>query len=73
LDNGATDPDQLAGPRQGLRISPDRGTTWDGPRYIDTSGEDAGYGDIFAKADVTFSVVINQGTLLAPSLKQYNL
>ena len=58
--------------RNAVWFSPDRGTTWDGPHYIDVSVEDAGYGDIFWNGS-GYSVVNYQGTLLAASLKQYNL
>jgi hypothetical protein len=59
--------------RNAVWISPDRGTTWDGPHYIDTTTEDAGYGDIFVKADGTYGVISYDGTLNAADLKQYNL
>ena len=58
--------------RNCIWISPDRGATWDGPHYIDSTTEDAGYGDIFWNGS-GYTVVTYQGTLLAASLKQYNL
>ena len=58
--------------RNAVWFSPDRGTTWDGPHYIDVSVEDSGYGDIFWNG-TGYSVVNYQGTLTAASLKQYNL
>lgn len=59
--------------RNAVWVSPDRGTTWDGPNYIDTTAEDGGYGDIFIKSDGTFAVVSYDGTLAAASLVQYDL
>jgi hypothetical protein len=59
--------------RNAIWISPDRGLTWDGPHYLDSTTEDAGYGDLFAKSDGTYAVVSYQGTLLAASLKQYSI
>lgn len=60
--------------RNAVWFSPDRCTTWDGPHYIDSTVEDAGYGDIFWDATNSRYVVVNyQGTLLAASLKQYDL
>jgi hypothetical protein len=58
--------------RNAVWFSPDRGTTWDGPHYIDTSTEDAGYGDIFWNGS-GYSVVNYDGTLAAADLKQYDL
>ena len=58
--------------RNAVWFSPDRGTTWDGPHYIDSTTEDAGYGDIFWNGS-GYSVVSYQGTQNAASLKQYNL
>lgn len=47
---------------------------WDGPHYVDSSTEDAGYGDLFyAGAAGQFSVVNYQGTLAAAAIKQYDL
>ena len=62
-------------PRQNaVWISRDRGSTWDGPNYIDSSTEDAGYGDMFYDADNDqWVVVINQGTQATCSLNQYRL
>lgn len=60
--------------RNAIWISPDRGTTWDGPHYIDSSTEDAGYGDLFWDRTNDRLVATNyQGSLAAASLKQYNL
>lgn len=60
--------------RNAIWVSSDRGTTWDGPHYIDSSTEDAGYGDIFYDAtNNRYVVVTYQGTLNAASLQQYNL
>lgn len=60
--------------RNAVWVSPDRGTTWDGPQYVDVSIEDAGYGDLFWDATNDRLVFVTyQGTLLAASLKQYNL
>jgi hypothetical protein len=58
--------------RNAVWFSPDRGTTWDGPHYIDASTEDAGYGDMFWNGS-GYSVVNYQGTLTAASLEQYDL
>ena len=58
--------------RNAVWFSPDRGTTWDGPHYIDSSTEDAGYGDMFWNGS-GYSVINYQGTLTAASLKQYDL
>lgn len=55
-----------------LWISLDRGGRWYGPFPLDTTVEDGGYGDIFAKADGTFGVISYHGTLAAASLKQYD-
>jgi hypothetical protein len=54
-------------------ISPDRGGTWDGPHYTDTQTEDAGYGDLWAHADGTWSQVAYDGSLSAADMKQYDL
>lgn len=60
--------------RNAVWISPDRGTTWDGPHYVSASIEDAGYGDMFYdEANGRYVYVTYQGTLLAASLNQYNL
>lgn len=60
--------------RNAVWISPDRGTTWDGPHYVDSSTEDAGYGDLFWDTTNSRLVLVSyQGTLAAASLKQYNL
>lgn len=48
--------------------------TWDTLELIDSSTEDAGYGDIFYDTDNDQYVQLGyQGTLLAASLKQYRL
>lgn len=54
-------------------VSPDRGATWEGPFYLDTQTEDAGYGDIWYNADGTYSAVMYDGALTAASLKQYDI
>lgn len=55
-------------------VSRDHGATWSTPFYIDSTVEDAGYGDMFYDAGNDQYVVINyQGTLTAASLKQYRL
>ncbi len=60
--------------RNAIWVSPDRGATWDGPHYVDSSTEDAGYGDLFWDATNSRLVfVVYQGTLAAATLKQYNL
>lgn len=69
---------QVSGSSQTRRncvwVSRDRGATWSTPFYIDSSTEDAGYGDIFYDADNDQYVVVTyQGTLAAASVKQYRL
>lgn len=69
---------QVSGSSQSRRnavwISPDRGTTWDGPHYVDTTAEDGGYGDLFWDGTNDRLVLVSyRGTLDAASLKQYNL
>jgi hypothetical protein len=60
--------------RAAVWISPDRGTTWDGPHYLNTTTEDGGYGDIFYDADTgRYVVVTYTGSLNTASLVQYNL
>jgi hypothetical protein len=59
--------------RNCLWFSPDRGQTLDGPHYLDSETEDAGYGDMWVKADGSIGVVSYQGSLSAASLKQYNV
>lgn len=59
--------------RNAVWVSPDRATTWEGPFYIDTTTEDAGYGDIWAKADGTYGVVNYDGALTNCDDKQYDL
>ncbi len=54
-------------------FSPDRGTTWDGPHYVDTSTDDAGYGDLWGKADGTTGMVNYHGDLGVAALRQYDL
>lgn len=55
-------------------ISRDRGATWSTPFYIDSTTDDAGYGDIWYDADNDQWVSVNyQGTLAAASLKIYRL
>lgn len=52
--------------------SPDRFDTVYGPFGLDSTFEDAGYGDLFAKADGSFGVVSYRGTLTAAALVQYD-
>lgn len=60
--------------RNAVWISPDRGTTWDGPHYVDTTAEDGGYGDLFWDfTNSRLGMVSYRGTLTAASLKQYDL
>lgn len=60
--------------RNCIWVSPDRGVTWDGPHYIDSQTDDAGYGDLFYDSTNDRYVVVSyQGTLSAAALKQYNL
>ena len=55
-------------------VSRDAGATWSAPKYVDTTVEDAGYGDLFYDAAGDQYVVVNyQGTLAAAALKQYRL
>lgn len=69
-----TEPGNTYPRRNAIWISPDRGTTWDGPHYLDTETEDGGYGDIFFdSANGRYVVVTNHGSVTAASLKQYNL
>lgn len=58
--------------RNCIWLSNDRGDSWDGPHYIDSTTEDAGYGDIWWNG-TGYSVVNYQGTLSAAILKQYDL
>jgi hypothetical protein len=69
---------QSAGDSQPRRscvwFSPDRGITWDGPHYVDTTTDDAGYGDLFWDRTNDRLVMVNYyGTLTAAVEKQYNL
>lgn len=69
---------QVSGSSQTRRncvwISRNRGLTWSTPFYIDSSTEDAGYGDIFYRPSTDRWVVVNyQGTLATAALKQYVL
>lgn len=58
--------------RNAVWLSPDRCETMDGPHYLDSSTEDAGYGEAFwDRTNDRLVVVTYQGTLLAASLKQY--
>jgi hypothetical protein len=67
-------PGQSQDRRNCVWVSRDHGVTWSTPYYIDSTTEDAGYGDIFYDADNDQYVVVNyQGTLAAASLKQYRL
>jgi len=60
--------------RNAIWISQDRGATWSGPQYIDTSTEDAGYGDIWYDATNNLWRVVNYyGTQAEADLRQYNL
>lgn len=60
--------------RNAVWLSDDSGANWKGPFYIDSTTEDAGYGDVFYDSDNDEWVVITyQGTLAAASLKQYRL
>jgi hypothetical protein len=59
--------------RAAVWISPDRGTTWDGPHYLNTTTQDGGYGDIFWRGGSNYGVVTYRGTLDTSSLVQYNL
>jgi hypothetical protein len=60
--------------RNAIWISQDKGDTWSTPFYIDTTSEDAGYGDIFWNPLTSQFVVISyKGTLAEADLKQYNL
>jgi hypothetical protein len=69
-----TVPGDSQGRRNAVWFSPDRGTTWSGPHYVDTDTEDAGYGDIFWDfTNQRYSVVNYDGTLTAAALKQYDL
>ena len=67
-----TSPGSSTPRRNAIWVSPDRGATWDGPHYLDAQVADAGYSDIFWNGS-GYSVVSYQGTLLAASLKQYDL
>jgi hypothetical protein len=69
---------QVSGASQSRRnciwLSPDAGETWSSPFYIDTTSEDAGYGDMFYDAGNDQYVVVSyQGTLASASLNQYRL
>ena len=60
--------------RNAVWVSRDSGATWTTPFLIDSTTEDAGYGDIFYDADNDqYVVIVNQGTYYAASLKQYRL
>lgn len=60
--------------RNAVWLSHDRGTTWDGPHYIDASTEDAGYGDVFwDPTNGQYRVVTYQGTTETAGLTQYDL
>lgn len=60
--------------RNCIWVSNDQGEHWTSPMYIDSSSEDAGYGDIFWNPDAEEWVVVNyQGSLSAADLKQYNI
>lgn len=68
------DPGSSTTRRNCIWISPDRGITWDGPHFIDTQTEDAGYGDMFYDAaNEQYVVVSYDGTNNAADLKQYRL
>lgn len=59
--------------RAALWFSPDRGTTWDGPHYLNTTTQDGGYGDIFYDfTNSRYVVITYRGTLDTSSLIQYN-
>jgi hypothetical protein len=69
---------QSAGDSQPRRscvwFSPDRGITWTGPHYVDSTTDDAGYGDLFWDRTNDRLVMVNYyGTLTAAVEKQYNL
>jgi hypothetical protein len=69
---------QVSGSSQTRRncvwVSTDSGSTWSTPYYIDSSTEDAGYGDIFYRAATGKYVVVSYyGTLASAVLKQYVL
>lgn len=60
--------------RNCLWVSRDAGATWSAPIYVDTTTEDAGYGDVFYDATNDQYVTVNfDGTLLAADLKQYRV
>lgn len=60
--------------RNAVWISQDRGETWDGPHYLDSMTDDAGYGDmIYDPINNLWVFVSYQGSTSAASLKQYNL
>ncbi len=59
--------------RNAVWVSPDRGATWDGPHYLNTTTDDGGYGDMFWTGGDTYTVVSYAGTLAAASLIQYDL
>ena len=61
--------------RNAVWFSPDRGTTWDGPHYIDSQDTDGGYGDLFWDfTNDRLGVVMYKGSSLnAATLKQYGV
>lgn len=68
------DPGNSQERRNAVWFSPDRVETISSPFYIDTQDEDGGYGDIWWSATHRqFRVWSSRGTLLASSLKQYDL
>jgi hypothetical protein len=67
-------PGSSADRRSAVWISPDRGITWDGPHYVNTTTDDGGYGDIFWDfTNDRLVLVTYAGTTGAASLIQYNL
>lgn len=70
------DPGDLDGQdrRSCIWLSPDQGDTWDGPHYLHTTTQDAGYGDVFYDFTNDRWVVVGySGTQATASLKQWNL
>jgi hypothetical protein len=67
-----TDPPNSSGRRNAVWVSLDRGHTWEGPEYVDTDTDDAGYGDLFMAGDV-LNFVSYDGTFAACDLKQYEV
>ncbi len=60
--------------RSAVWLSPNSGTTWTGPHYIDETYEDAGYGDVFYDPILDqYKIVTYRGTLNAAELVQYDL